>query len=129
MACARRARQQAWRRPAPARSRLSTMIKRRRPRPTVREGLTGHRRPREIAAAEAHVRGLLEYIGEDPDREGLIDTPGRVVRAMSEHFSGYAMDAAHYLQRTFEEVEGYDELVLVSDIEVYSHCEHHMVPF
>jgi GTP cyclohydrolase I len=68
-------------------------------------------------------------LGEDPKREGLLDTPARVVRAMSEHFSGYAMDPGEYLKKTFEEVEGYDELVLVSDIEVFSHCEHHMVPF
>lgn len=72
---------------------------------------------------------MLEYIGEDPTREGLLDTPARVVRAMGEHFSGYALDPADYLAKTFEEVEGYDELVLVSDIEVMSHCEHHMVPF
>jgi GTP cyclohydrolase I len=105
------------------------MIKRRQRRPTVHETLTEQRSRRQIASAEEHVRGLLEYIGEDADREGLRDTPGRVVRAMSEHFSGYAMDAAHYLKRTFEGVGGYDELVLVSDIEVFSHCEHHMVPF
>ena len=80
-------------------------------------------------AAEAHVRGILSYLGEDPAREGLRETPARVVRAMSEHFSGYGEDARTYLEKTFEDVEGYDELVLVSDIEVFSHCEHHMVPF
>ncbi len=79
--------------------------------------------------AEEHVRGLLRYIGEDPGREGLIETPARVLRAMSEHFAGYAEDPAEHLAKTFSEVEGYDELVLVTDIEVYSHCEHHMVPF
>jgi GTP cyclohydrolase IA len=83
----------------------------------------------QIAAAEEHVRGLLAHLGEDPQREGLLETPARVVRAMQEHFSGYAQDAAEYLAKTFEEVEGYDELVLVSDIELFSHCEHHMVPF
>jgi len=83
----------------------------------------------EIAAAEEHVRGLLSYLGEDVKREGLLETPARVVRAMSEHFGGYAQDPAEYLAKTFEEVEGYDELVLVSDIELFSHCEHHMVPF
>jgi GTP cyclohydrolase IA len=93
------------------------------------ETLVKRRSAREIAAAEAHVRGLLEYLGEDPNREGLLDTPARVVRAMGEHFSGYTMDAAEYLKKTFQEVEGYDELVLVTDVEVYSHCEHHMVPF
>jgi GTP cyclohydrolase I len=86
-----------------------------------------HRQDRE--AAEAHVRGILSYLGEDPAREGLRETPARVVRAMGEHFSGYAEDARTYLEKTFEDVEGYDELVLVSDIEVFSHCEHHMVPF
>lgn len=83
----------------------------------------------EVAEAEEHVRGLLRFVGDDPDREGLQDTPARVVRAYAEHFSGYRQDAATYLAKTFQEVEGYDELVLVSDIEVFSHCEHHMVPF
>jgi GTP cyclohydrolase I len=59
----------------------------------------------------------------------LQDTPARVVRALAEHFSGYGLDPGEYLSKTFEEVDGYDELVLVSDIEVFSHCEHHMVPF
>jgi GTP cyclohydrolase IA len=79
--------------------------------------------------AEQHVRGLLAFLGEDPDREGLLDTPARVIRAHEEQFAGYALDPGTYLAKTFEEVEGYDELVLVSDIEVMSHCEHHMVPF
>ncbi len=79
--------------------------------------------------AEEHVRALLRYIGEDPEREGLADTPARVLRAMSEHYAGYAEDPAEHLAKTFTEVEGYDELVLVTDIELYSHCEHHMVPF
>jgi GTP cyclohydrolase IA len=83
----------------------------------------------DIAAAEQHVRGLLAYLGEDVEREGLLETPARVVRAMGEHFSGYGQDAAEYLAKTFQEVDGYDELVLVSDIELFSHCEHHMVPF
>jgi GTP cyclohydrolase I len=83
----------------------------------------------EIAAAEDHVRGLLGFLGEDVRREGLVETPARVVRAMAEHFSGYGQDAASYLGKTFQEVDGYDELVLVSDIELFSHCEHHMVPF
>lgn len=93
------------------------------------ETTKSERSPKEIAAAQAHVRGILRYLGEDIGREGLQDTPARVVRAMSEHFSGYALDPARYLAKTFEEVDGYDELVLVSDIEVFSHCEHHMVPF
>ena len=87
------------------------------------------RPPEDVARAEAHVRGMLRFLGEDPKREGLRETPARVVRAFSEHFSGYAQDPAAYLARTFQEVDGYDELVLVSDIEVFSHCEHHKVPF
>jgi len=79
--------------------------------------------------AELHVQALLRLIGDDPDREGLADTPARVVRAMEEHFGGYGQDPREHLDRTFDEVQGYDELVLVSDIEVFSHCEHHMVPF
>jgi GTP cyclohydrolase IA len=83
----------------------------------------------ERKEAEAHVRALLRLIGDDPDREGLAETPARVVRSFEEYFSGYAEEPSEHLARTFEEVEGYDELVLVSDIDVYSHCEHHMVPF
>ncbi len=78
---------------------------------------------------EQCIRTILRYLGEDPDREGLKDTPRRVVKAMREHYRGYSEDPSDHLSRTFSEVEGYDELVLVSDIEVYSHCEHHMVPF
>lgn len=85
--------------------------------------------PAEVAEAEDHVRGILKFLGEDVGREGLLETPARVVRALGEHFSGYALDPGEYLARTFQEVEGYDELVLVSDIELFSHCEHHMVPF
>jgi GTP cyclohydrolase I len=79
--------------------------------------------------AMANVRSLLSFIGEDPDREGLLDTPQRVVKAMHEHFWGYHADPFEPLQRTFGEIDGYDELVLLQDIEVHSHCEHHMVPF
>ncbi|MGB5374835.1 MAG: GTP cyclohydrolase I FolE [Polyangiales bacterium] len=75
------------------------------------------------------VRKLLGYLGDDPEREGLIDTPKRVLGAIREHFRGYHEDPEEHLSRTFSEVEGYDELVLVSDIEIYSHCEHHVVPF
>ena len=77
----------------------------------------------------AHVKALLRHIGEDPEREGLLETPKRVIKAMTEHFAGYHEDPASHLEKTFEEVEGYDELVMVSDIELHSHCEHHMVPF
>jgi GTP cyclohydrolase I len=79
--------------------------------------------------AEAAVRTLIEWVGDDPDREGLIDTPARVVRAYKELFSGYDIDPRDYLQRTFDEVGGYDELVILKDIRVVSFCEHHMLPF
>ncbi|MEM7136706.1 MAG: GTP cyclohydrolase I FolE [Myxococcota bacterium] len=85
-------------------------------------------KPTEDEAKE-YVRKLLAYMGDDPNREGLVDTPRRVLGAMREHFRGYAENPASHLERTFSEVEGYDELVLVSDIEIYSHCEHHVVPF
>jgi GTP cyclohydrolase I len=75
------------------------------------------------------VRRMIELIGENPDREGLLETPRRVVSAWREHFSGYALDPMEPLARTFTEVEGYDELVLLQDIELQSHCEHHIVPF
>jgi GTP cyclohydrolase IA len=97
--------------------------------PPVPESLMQDRTPEQIEQAQEHVRGLLRFLGENIDREGLQDTPARVVRALGEHFSGYGLDPAEYMSKTFEEVEGYDELVLVSDIEVFSHCEHHMVPF
>ena len=84
--------------------------------------------PKNIEAMK-HVLGLIEYMGEDPLREGLKETPARVLAAMQEHFSGYREDPKEHLLKTFEEVEGYDEVVLVSDIDVHSHCEHHMVPF
>jgi len=80
------------------------------------------------AEAEAAVRTLISFIGEDADREGLIDTPGRVVRAWEDFFVGYKDDPADILGRTFEEVDGYDEIVMIRDIRVESHCEHHIVP-
>ncbi|MEY4581761.1 MAG: hypothetical protein RL701_6464 [Pseudomonadota bacterium] len=98
-------------------------------RPPSRDSFITERSDAEITAAQDNVRGILKFLGEDITREGLLDTPERVVRAFAEHFSGYALDPSEYLAKTFEEVEGYDELVLVSDIEVFSHCEHHMVPF
>ena len=78
--------------------------------------------------AEAAVRTLLRWAGDDPAREGLRDTPARVVRSYAELFAGYATDPAALLERTFEEVEGYDEIVLLRDIRLESYCEHHMVP-
>jgi GTP cyclohydrolase I len=78
--------------------------------------------------AEAAVRTLLRWAGDDPDREGLLDTPARVVRAYQEFFSGYGEDPEEFLKRTFSETEGYDEIVTLRDIRVESHCEHHLVP-
>lgn len=78
--------------------------------------------------AEAAVRTLIQWAGDDPDREGLIDTPKRVVKAWREMFKGYEDDAAEELDTVFEEVGGYDDMVLVRDIPFFSHCEHHIVP-
>ncbi len=78
--------------------------------------------------AEAAIRTLLRWAGDDPDREGLKETPARVARAYEEWFSGYEQDPQEYLQRTFEEVEGYDEMVTLKDIRFESHCEHHLAP-
>lgn len=78
--------------------------------------------------AEAAVRTLIQWAGDDPTREGLIDTPARVVRAYEEYYQGYNADPEEILKRTFEEVEGYDEMVLLKDIRFESHCEHHMAP-
>ncbi len=78
--------------------------------------------------AEAAVHTLLRWAGEDPARDGLADTPGRVVRAYEEYFMGYAQDPVDFLQRTFEETEGYDEMVVLRAIPFASHCEHHMAP-
>jgi GTP cyclohydrolase IA len=90
---------------------------------------TAHPDGRPSAAeAEAAVRTLLRWAGDDPDREGLLDTPGRVVRSYRELFAGYETDPRAYLERTFEEVGGYDQLVLLKDIRFVSFCEHHMLP-
>ena len=80
------------------------------------------------AEAEAAVRTLIRWAGEEPDREGLDGTPARVVRAYEEWFAGYGEDPAELLRRTFEEAGGYDEIVLLRDIRFESHCEHHMAP-
>ncbi len=77
---------------------------------------------------EASVRKLIQWAGDDPDREGLLDTPKRVVKAFEEFFSGYAIDPTEYLERTFEETDGYDEMILLRDISFISHCEHHILP-
>jgi GTP cyclohydrolase I len=80
------------------------------------------------AEVEQAVRTLIRWTGDDPNREGLKETPARVVRAYEQWFSGYGEDAEKFLQRTFEEVAGYDEMVLLRDIRFVSHCEHHMAP-
>ena len=79
--------------------------------------------------AENAVRTLIAWAGDDPKREGLIDTPGRVVDAYGEWFKGYGEDPREYLSRTFDDVKGYDDIVMLRDIDVESHCEHHMAPF
>ena len=78
--------------------------------------------------AEDAVRTLLKWAGDDPAREGLLDTPKRVAKAYEDWFSGYALDPDDYMARTFEEVGGYDEMIVLRDIEYESHCEHHMAP-
>ena len=88
-----------------------------------------HRTKPTEEEALAAVRTLIEWAGDDPDREGLLDTPRRVIKAYRELFSGYESDPKDYLARTFEEVGGYDELVVLRDIRVVSFCEHHMLPF
>ncbi|HUK09730.1 MAG TPA: GTP cyclohydrolase I FolE [Stellaceae bacterium] len=90
-------------------------------------GHVPRRRPSRTDA-EAAVRVLIEWAGDDPHREGLKGTPGRVVRSYEEFFSGYDIDPVELLQRTFEETEGYDEMVVLKDIRFESHCEHHMAP-
>ena len=85
------------------------------------------RRPSR-AEAEAAVRTLIRWAGDDPDREGLAGTPGRVARSYEEFFAGYDSDPVELLKRTFEETDGYDEMVVLRDIRFESHCEHHMVP-
>jgi GTP cyclohydrolase IA len=79
--------------------------------------------------AEAAVRTLIAWAGDNPNRAGLIDTPSRVISAYEEFYAGYGQNASEALERTFEDVESYDDIVLVRDIDFYSHCEHHMVPF
>jgi len=103
---------------------VKTLLERPQPQPNT---ILPVRPTRE--EAEAAVRVLLRWTGDDPTREGLRDTPKRVVKAFEEFFSGYQDDATSVLSRVFEEVHGYDDVVLVRDIPFSSHCEHHMVPF
>lgn len=81
------------------------------------------------AEAEKAVRTLISFVGEDPDREGLLDTPKRVVKAYQDWYGGYNQDPKEVLNKTFSEIEGYDEIIMLKDIRVESHCEHHMAPF
>ena len=95
----------------------------------TRLGSSGGAEPRPTREeAEAAVRTLLRWAGDNPTREGLVDTPSRVVRSYEEFFAGYDVDPVGLLERTFEETDGYDEIVLLRDIRLESHCEHHMVP-
>ena len=87
----------------------------------------GRRRP-DRADVEAAVRLLIEWTGDDPDREGLVDTPARVVRAYEEFFEGYTIDPAELLGRTFEETDDYDDMIVLRNMRLESHCEHHVVP-
>ena len=104
------------------RNSMDGMVK---PRPPQPEGASKPSREEAMAA----VRTLLAWAGDDPKREGLLDTPGRVVEAFDEWFKGYAMDPVKELARTFEDVQGYDDIVLLKNMDVESHCEHHMAPF
>ena len=78
--------------------------------------------------AEEAIKILIEYLGDDPNREGLIDTPKRVIKSFKEFYSGYDLNGEEILSRTFEDVEGYDDIVMLKNINFESHCEHHMVP-
>ena len=97
------------------------------PSKTTRKKKKKKRRPGQKQAEEA-IRTLLLWAGDDPEREGLLDTPKRVALAYKDWFSGYKEDPVRYLKRTFEEVEGYDEMIVLRDIDFESHCEHHMAP-
>jgi len=98
------------------------MATRREPKSTRKRGKVSREQ------AESAVRTLLLWAGDNPDREGLLDTPKRVVNAYREWFAGYGSSPSAYLQRTFEEVAGYDEMIVLRDIEFESYCEHHMAP-
>lgn len=96
--------------------------------PLVAESAEPVRRP-DRAEAEAAVRTLIAWAGDNPDRAGLVDTPRRVAAVFKEFYSGYGEEPTSFLERTFEDLGSYDDIVVVRDIPFYSHCEHHMVPF
>jgi GTP cyclohydrolase I len=106
---------------------IAKFSQRSKARPAARSGGSAVARPSRTDAEDA-VRTLIRWAGDDPDREGLIGTPARVVRAYEEWFAGNFENPHEYLQRTFEEVAGYDEIVLLRDIRFESHCEHHIAP-
>ncbi len=106
---------------------MDTVVVGSQPTDLVRTGPDGRRRPGRTEA-EAAVRTLIEWAGDDPDREGLTGTPGRVVRAYEEFFAGYHEDPVALLATTFEETAAYDEMIVLRDIRLESHCEHHIVP-
>ncbi len=110
---------------------MDTLASASRPLPRARQngnGFAGAGRRPSREEAEAAVRTLIAWAGDDPSREGLLDTPSRVVEAYDEFFAGYEGDPFDVLTRTFEDVQGYDDLVMLRDIRLESHCEHHMLP-
>jgi GTP cyclohydrolase I len=112
-----------------ARNNMARPARTKRPAKPGSDARTGGGRNRPTRQeAESAVRTLIRWTGDDPDREGLAATPSRVVRAYEEWFGGYDEDPRDYLKRTFEEVAGYDEIVLLRDVRFVSHCEHHMAP-
>ena len=106
---------------------MDTVITTGHPQDATANGLNERKRPSK-EEAEAAVRTLIEWAGDDPDREGLLGTPDRVARAYQEFFAGYNEDPVCLLSTTFEETEDYDEMIVLRDIRLESHCEHHLVP-
>jgi GTP cyclohydrolase I len=107
---------------------MDSIVHDRTPASETRVEFSAVKRPSRETAMEA-VRTLIAWAGDDPTREGVVDTPKRVVEAYDEWFSGYKADPIKELSRTFEDVQGYDDIVMLRDIDVESHCEHHMAPF
>jgi len=107
---------------------MARPAKSKRPAKRASEARSGRGNRPTRAEAESAVRTLIRWAGDDPDREGLLATPSRVARAYEEWFGGYDGGPRDYLKRTFEEVAGYDEIVLLRDVRFVSHCEHHMAP-